>query len=156
MDLIKGLENKTLEFKSTLQWDVHQKKKNKDLWHPVLRTIGGFMNSDGGTLLIGVDDDGNVLGLENDLKLTKQSLDHFSQLLSNIISDYLGAGYSRFMDFRYEEIEGKMICVVEVESASKAAFLNWQDNKEFHIRVGNTTKQLDTQEAMDYISMNWD
>ena len=155
MKLIQGLENKTLEFKSTLQWDVHQEKLNKDLRHAVLKTITAFLNTAGGTLLVGVDDDGLILGLDNDLKVSGKSLDRYSQLLSTLIADHLGAGFSRFVDFRFEEVEDKTICVVEVEQASKAVFLKWNNDKEFHVRVGNTTKLLDTQEAHDYIEMHW-
>jgi len=105
--------------------------------------------------LVGVDDNGEVLGLENDLKVSGKSLDRYSQLLSALIADHLGAGSSKFVDYQYEEIESKTICIVEVESASKAIFLKWSNDKEFHIRAGNTTKLLDTQEAHDYIGMHW-
>lgn len=154
-ELIQGLENKTLEFKSTLQWDVHQKKLNKDLRHAVLKTINAFLNMDGGTLLIGVEDNGDILGLKNDLMVSGKTLDRYSQLLSSLISDHLGAGFSRFVDFRFEEVENKTICIIEVEQASKAVFLNWNNDKEFHIRVGNTTKLLNTQEAHEHIEMHW-
>ena len=155
MELIQGLENKTLEFKSTLQWDVHQKKLNKDLRHAVLKTIAAFLNTGGGTLLIGVEDDGEILGLENDLKVSGKSLDRYGQLLSTLIADHLGAGFSRFVDFRFDAAEDKTVCVVKVEQATKAVFLKWNNDKEFHMRVGNTTKLLDTQEAHDYIEMHW-
>ncbi len=75
--MVQSLESKTLEFKSTLQWDVHQKQKNKELHHPVLKTVAAFLNTEGGTLLIGVDDEGNVLGLNDDLKVSGKTLDKF-------------------------------------------------------------------------------
>jgi hypothetical protein len=61
---VKLGESAVLEFKSTLQWDVVQKQPNKALRKFCLKTIAGFMNTDGGTLLIGVEDDGNIFGLE--------------------------------------------------------------------------------------------
>jgi len=155
MELIRGLENKTLEFKSTLQWDVHQKKLNKDLRHEVMKTIAAFLNTHGGILLIGVDDDGEILGLNNDLSVSGKTLDRYSQLLSTLIADHLGAGFSRLVDFRFEEVEANTVCVVEVEQAPKAVFLEWKNDKEFHIRAGNTTKLLDTQEAHEHIEMHW-
>ena len=46
--LIKKDESQNLEFKSTLRWDVKQESVNKDLEKVILKTIAGFMNSDGG------------------------------------------------------------------------------------------------------------
>lgn len=105
--------------------------------------------------MIGVEDDGSIYGLENDLKVSGKSLDRYGQLLSNLISDHLGPGYSKFVDYQFEEVEGKTVCVVEVEPASRAVYLNWDQDTEFHVRIGNTTKQLNTQEAHDYIGMHW-
>jgi hypothetical protein len=66
-ELIRLGESAVLEFKSTLQWDVRQAQANHNLRISVLRTVAAFMNSQGGTLVIGVDDDGTVLGLDRDL-----------------------------------------------------------------------------------------
>jgi len=65
-DLIEEGESDELEFKSSLRWDVCDGCVNKKLEEVIIKTVAAFTNSDGGTLLIGVDDDGNVLGLEND------------------------------------------------------------------------------------------
>ncbi len=93
-DLIARGESQTVEFKSSLQWDVRQNKKNTALRHQVLKTIAAFLNTDGGILVIGVDDDGRVLGLDADLALVGSSRDRFEQLLANLLSEYLGAQYA--------------------------------------------------------------
>src|SRR5262249_42766050 len=82
-DLVKLGESAVLEFKSTLQWDVVKKEVNKALRKSSLKTIAAFMNTEGGTLLIGVEDDGNILGLERDLSLLGSSRDKFEQTLVN-------------------------------------------------------------------------
>ena len=89
-ELVKLGESAVLEFKSTLQWDVLQKQPNKALRKSSLKTIAGFMNTEGGTLLIGVEDDGNILGLDNDLGLVGGSRDKFEQTLVNLITDEIG------------------------------------------------------------------
>jgi predicted HTH transcriptional regulator len=56
-----------LEFKSSLRWGVPEGGVNKTLEKVIVKTIAGFLNSkDGGTLLIGVADNGTILGLEGD------------------------------------------------------------------------------------------
>ncbi len=66
-DLLKAGESAVLEYKSSLRWDLKLQKYNADLIKVVFKTIAGFMNVEGGTLLIGVDDSGTVLGVEYDL-----------------------------------------------------------------------------------------
>ncbi|MDR3468137.1 MAG: putative DNA binding domain-containing protein [Xanthobacteraceae bacterium] len=73
-ELVKLGESAVLEFKSTLQWDVVLKQLNKGLRKSCLKTIAAFMNSEGGTLLIGVEDDGSILGLDKDLGLMARKI----------------------------------------------------------------------------------
>ena len=68
-ELIVLGDSVTLEFKSTLQWDVIHDQMNNNLRHSSLKTISAFLNTEGGTLIIGVEDDGTIFGLDNDLKL---------------------------------------------------------------------------------------
>ena len=65
-DLIDEGESDELEFKSTLRWDIKEGAVNKKLEEVILKTVAAFANSQGGTLLIGVDDQGTILGLEQD------------------------------------------------------------------------------------------
>ena len=67
--LIEGGENHRVEFKSSIRYDYRQKTTNRDLETVIAKTIAGFMNANGGRLLIGVNDQGEVLGLERILKL---------------------------------------------------------------------------------------
>src|SRR6266571_9260234 len=64
--LIAEGESDELEFKSTLRWDLKEGTVNKRLEEVIAKTVAAFANSQGGTLLIGVDDEGQVLGLEHD------------------------------------------------------------------------------------------
>lgn len=155
-DLITLGESATLEFKSTLQWDLVQSCVNKNLRHSVLKTIASFLNSSGGTLAIGVEDTGKVFGLENDMRTLGKSRDRFEQLLTSLISERIGPEYSGFIKIRFESLEGKQICVVETDKAAEPAFLKGPHGKEFHVRMGNTTRMLDAEETHNYIQMNWE
>ena len=68
-DIITKGETNKIEFKSSLLWDVDKKNKNKEMGYIIAKTISAFMNSDGGKLLIGVDDNGDISGLEPDFSI---------------------------------------------------------------------------------------
>lgn len=154
-DLIALDESATLEFKSTLQWDVVQNQPNKHLRQSVIKTIAAFLNSEGGTLLIGVDDDKVISGLDQDLKLLGGSLDRFGQLLNTLVADYVGPEYARFVKLHTEGVDGKQVCVVDVDKAPKPAFVKGPKGVEFYIRLGNTTRALDPEETVRYIDGSW-
>ena len=155
-DLIALGESASLEFKSTLQWDVVQNQINKELRYQVLKTIAAFLNSDGGTLVIGVEDNGNVFGLERDLTTMKNSLDQFEQMLMNLVDTHLGGHLGYYLHVRFEEIEGHPVCAVDVDKASQPVFTKKNELVEFYVRMGNTTRALDTQETTQYVQMNWE
>lgn len=154
-DLIKLGESQTLEFKSTLQWDVVQKKQNNDLRKSVLKTIVAFLNSEGGTLVIGVEDDGSLFGIEKDLDLLGFSKDKFGNLLATLIFDKIGAEYSPYIKTRFEALNGKEVCVVDVTHSSAPVYLSGDKGSEFYVRTGPTSHLLDAEETVNYISNRW-
>lgn len=154
-DLIATGESGTLEFKSSLEWDYQQNKQNPFLRREVLKTLVAFLNSDGGTLLIGVKDDGTILGIENDLKLQKNSFDKFLNHLTSLITDLIGAEFSPHIKIRFDDVEAKPLCVVEVQPASDPAYYKGDKGSELYIRLGSTSRQLDAKEAFSYIRRRW-
>ena len=70
-ELIEASENEQVEFKSSIRYDYFRKTTNRELELVIAKTITGFMNAKGGKLIIGVDDDGNIVGLEKDFKTLK-------------------------------------------------------------------------------------
>ncbi|MBO1065718.1 MULTISPECIES: RNA-binding domain-containing protein [Nostocales] len=151
-ELIKLPESPKLEYKSTLQWDVRQNRKNEDLKFSVLKTIAAFLNSEGGTLIIGVEDDGNIFGLEQDLAiLSKGSLDQLEQTIVNLICDRIGAGFMSLVTVRFETIESKVVCAIDVRKSDIIAIMQGKDKKsELYIRAGNTSKSLDISETVEF------
>ena len=150
-ELIDLGESMVLEFKSTLQWDVVQNKQNKELRHSVLKTIAAFMNTEGGTLVIGVDDHGTPYGLSNDLELMGGSLDRIKQTLTNLVINDIGPNTEPYIHIRFEHIEDNTVCVVTVEPIRDGVFLKTLRGKEFFIRVGNTTRLLDPEQTHEYL-----
>ena len=145
-------ESTVLEFKSTLQWDVVQDKQNKELRQSCLKTIAAFMNSGGGTLVIGVEDDGGVFGLSRDLNILGDSVDKFEQTLNNLVVESIGPGIAPYFRTRFEQIEEQTVCVVDVEPVRDGVFAKTSKGKEFFVRVGNTTRSLDPEQTTDYLN----
>jgi len=156
-ELVAMGESPTLEFKASMRWDYRQSQVNKALQRVIAKTVAGFMNSEGGTLLIGVTDDGAIAGIESDLKtLSKEDLDGYEQTLRQVLADGCGPEFSYLVKSAYESVEGSVITVVKVEPSPKPVYVGNGDASEFYIRVGNTTKPLDLQASHDYIKMHWE
>lgn len=156
VELIALGESATLEFKSTFHWDVVQGKQNTALRHEVLKSIAAFLNSGGGTLVIGVEDDGKAFGIEHDLRSVKgKNTDGFQQVLSSVIVDQLGAGYSPYIKIRFEPLNGHSVCVIDVERCSEPAYLKGQQGQEFWVRMASTSRRLDAEETVRYVQASW-
>ena len=153
-DLINMGEGMGLEFKSTLQWDVVQAKQNKGLRDAVLKTIVAFLNTEGGTLLIGVEDSGEVFGLERDLNIVGGSQDRFLQLLNSLVMDRIGVQHAPHVVSRIDAVNGKPICIVDASKSTSEAFMSGASGSEFYVRVGNTTRKLDSEETLVYLNNN--
>jgi predicted HTH transcriptional regulator len=156
-EMLTAGESPILEYKSSLRWDLRQETVNTGLQKVVAKTIAGLMNFEGGTLLIGVADDGSVLGIENDFKTLqkRRNRDGFEQVLLNALHEYLGSEFIQYVRIRFEEHEKGTVCVVQVEPSPKPVYLTDKGSIEFYVRVGNTTRPLDVQAAHDYINMHW-
>ena len=153
-DLINMGEGMGLEFKSTLQWDVVQSKQNKGLRDAVLKTIVAFLNAEGGTLLIGVEDSGEIFGLERDLNIVGDSQDRFLQLLNSLVADRIGVQHTPHVVAKMDAVGGKPICIVDTSKPAEAAFMSGPSGREFYVRVGNTTRKLDSEETLAYRENN--
>jgi hypothetical protein len=124
----------------------------------VARTVAGFLNQEGGLLIIGADDHGVPLGLDQDLAtLQRQDLDGFQQALVQVISAYLGNDVAAAVKIHLAPagVDGPMVCVVKCNPHPHPVFLRDGHAREFHVRAGNTTRLLDVQEANSYISEHW-
>jgi hypothetical protein len=157
VELVQLGESPTVEFKSSLRWDYRQGQVNKGLQRVIAKTAAGFLNSEGGTLLIGVADDGSILGIAKDLEtLPKADVDGFEQTLRQVLSENLGPEFSYLIKSDYETADAHTVAVVKVDPAPKPAFVKSGNGSEFYVRVGNTTRPLDAEAGHDYIKMHWE
>lgn len=154
--LIRSGEDEHLEFKSTARWDLRANKVSRGLADVVARTIAGFANGAGGSLLIGVDDDGGIVGLEPDFQtLKKKDRDGFAQFVITLVSERLGRHNCKFVHVLFAEVDGHDICRVVVEPADAPVYFH--DGKQAHlfVRTGNATRELDAREVLQYAASRW-
>jgi hypothetical protein len=155
-DLIQRGEGPTIEFKSTLRYDLRRKTTSPDLEKAVIKTFAGFFNSEGGTLLIGVADDGEVVGIEKDLEtLGKENEDGFELKLTELVGKYLTEIAQPYFTVEFTRIKGSMVCRINLDQSPDPVFLQDGDRKYFYIRPGNSTRSLDMDEAHQYIAQHW-
>ena len=151
-------EGETVEFKSSLRWDYVKQKANPDLERVVVKTIVGFLNSEnGGTLIIGMSDGKQVLGLEADyasFKTTKPDRDGFELRLHSMLISAIGESRcTRYIKPHFCSLHGKELCIITVAPASEPVFLEQED--QLYVRVGNSTRPFGVQEALDYSRDRW-
>jgi hypothetical protein len=143
-------ENESVEFKSTLRWDIRAGKTNQAVERACLKTISAFLNSQGGTLLIGVRDDGSIEGIESDKFVNE---DKFLLHLWTLIRTCLGREVCRNVRTHLEKIGEKTVCIVHCIQSSRPVFLRQPGfDEEFYIRVGPSTNAMDISEALKYIA----
>ena len=157
-ELIQQEESYNLEFKSTFSWDMKENKTNKDLKFAVIKSIVGFMNANGGTLVIGVSDVHEVIGMDLDYKSNwKGNKDGFSMDFRNSLEEAITLiNYNKYIDLGFASIDGKEICIVKVEKGLEPIFLKKEGKKFLYIRLDNKTEPLDDPEEVNkYIEDNW-
>ncbi|MCX7021610.1 MAG: DUF262 domain-containing protein [bacterium] len=155
-ELLRKSEGPTLEFKSTLRYDLRRNEENNTLEKVVVKTIAGFLNSEGGTLLIGVEDAGELVGIEVDFQtLKKQNRDGFELKLTEIITKFLGENARNYCTVEFEKIEEKTICRVDMNSSPFPIYLTDGERKYFYVRTGNSTRPYEMDEAHQYIAQHW-
>ena len=161
-ELIAAGESASLEFKSSLYFDK-QAKASPDLQKNIFKTLAGFLNVEGGALLIGVEDNGNVLGVEHCLdhkpqKMNSKDRDTFGLLFRNTFINYLGAEFHPYIHLTWADHQEHTVAIIHIDPSPKPVYLTdkKQQSTEFYIRAGNQTKLLDVEAAHNYISMHWE
>lgn len=160
-DLIEARESQTVELKSTARWNVKANQADKKMEQIIAKAVCGFLNAEGGTLVIGVDDEGNVLGLDDDFKTLgqKKDRDGYELFLRSMLDSSLSVPTAAIVHIKFDAREGKDVCLVSVASSGKPVFAKaaeGQQFSEFWVRVGNLTKQLHGDDMVAYQAQHWD
>ncbi|RMI05377.1 DUF262 domain-containing protein (plasmid) [Sinorhizobium meliloti] len=158
-ELIADGEDDELEFKSSLRWDFKEQVTNKKLEEVIVKTVAAFANSQGGTLLIGVSDSGEILGLEGDyLSLGGANRDKFELHLRNLLNSAFGAAFvSSKLKVLFPVIGEIEICQVDIQQSVKPLVVVTKDKngvaqEKFYVRSGNSSQELTLAEVPPYLS----
>jgi hypothetical protein len=155
--LLDAGEGELVEFKSSARWDYREEKLNKALEQTIIKTIASFLNRRGGTLLIGVDDDARIVGLEADYATLgkKQNRDGYQQFLVQLVSGSLGKNVCANLAIAFVPLQGKDICVVRASASPSAVYLEDQGQSKLFVRLGNTSQELTGKQAVEYAKSHW-
>ncbi len=146
--LIQAGESTTLEFKSTMRTNLKTGKTGKEIEIAWLKTVAAFMNSDGGILLIGVADSGEILGTEaDDFANEDKCRLHFK----NMLNTHIGAEFTRFIHLKIVQLKNNSILIVECERVRRPVFLSMGKQEEFFIRSGPSSIKLSMSQMVKYL-----
>lgn len=155
-EIISEGESNELEFKSSMRWNYHTNAIDKKLEIVILKSISAFANGEGGTLIIGVDDDSNILGLERDYASLEGTKDEFELHLRNLINHAFGKTFATSgLLVKFLAINDKEICRIDISKSTKPVYLETAENgiraDKFYVRSGNTSQELGVKEIGEYL-----
>jgi predicted HTH transcriptional regulator len=179
LKLLMSNESPILEYKASL-WTNYigttdelvkgQLKKNWELQDAVVKTVAAFINTDGGTLLIGVldkprsagDEIAQVVGISPDFQwLNKKRADEegFTHSMIQLLNDAFGSTslVKLHVDISTPSYDGNILCRVEVKPRQRERNNDvWVKTKtmgdeEFFFRSSDTTTHASAKSAHNYI-----
>ena len=142
-EAVSSAESESLEFKETGRYCLREKARRSYVEESVLKTVAAFLNTgSGGDLLIGVGDDGKLMGLGKDLSLFKgASTDEFERWLTkDLLGRKLGTDVvAMFVGVKFPIVRGIQICWVKVRRADRP--IKTADGL-YYLRLGNQTLKM--------------
>lgn len=160
-ELLAAGESQTVEYKSTARWNVRAEQHDKKIEHVIVKTACGFYNADGGVLLIGVEDDGAVYGLDADYGTlgSKGNRDGFELWLRQHLDNNLSLSTKGLLKVEFHALDGKDVCQVTVPASGKPVFAKPVEGSggpsQFWVRDGNRTDQLHGDDMVEYQQNHW-
>jgi serine/threonine protein kinase len=157
--LISGGESASLEFKQTMRRDTQMQKRSTEVLRASMKTVCAFLDSGGGTLLIGVADTGEPKGLEDDLQdfSDKKTIDGFELRFRDALSASLNPDPNQLVTLSFRYVNGIQICRVDVSRSPRPVFLVAKGGSaEFFVRKGNASHPLpNLRQACEYVHDHW-
>lgn len=137
--IIEKGEGVTIEFKESL---------SKKLKQEVVKTICAFLNTRGGTILLGVNDKAEVIGLDVD---SEKDLDNYKQSIIQILKHKVGINGSTNIHFNTEKLDNKILLRINCTPSNHPIILEDKDGQYFYIRSGPTSiKAPNIKEVLSY------
>jgi hypothetical protein len=147
-ELVSQGEHSTVEFKSALRTSLHTRQSDARIEMGIVKTIAGFLNASGGTLVIGVADDSTPVGLDHD---RFQSEDKMRLHLENLIKDRMGPQFMMYVHPRFEEYKDTRVLAVECWPSDVPNYVKDGNAEKFFIRTGASTSELTPSQTVEYV-----
>jgi type I restriction enzyme R subunit len=156
-EIVAGDEDYTVEFKSTARWDLHQGQRSKLIEDGVVKTVAAFLNTDGGTLLIGIGPDREAVGLEHDYRQVKPSNgDGFVNWLTTHLVNALGQAAVMRTRARITDYQSREICRLDVAASPVPVWATTsKESNVFFARMNNSTRVIAGAQLSLYIASHW-
>jgi hypothetical protein len=146
--LIRTGESERAEFKSAVRWNFKAARTGKEIELAWLKTVVAFLNSEGGVILLGVDDAGEILGLGRDgFANDDMALRH----IENLIARHIGPGHFPYIRSRLVTVGDKKVLMILCQAAPKPVFLKHDKGEDFYIRTGPASRSLAPSEVLAYV-----
>ena len=147
--IISRGESDLVEFKSTIRTNLHIGKPGKEIELAWLKSVVAFCNTEGGTILIGVKDNGEILGLEAD---NFQNEDKCLLHVQNLISEHVGIEHLSYVRFHLLGMEDKKILVVQCIPLKRIMLLKASGKEQFYVRSGPSSIELPMSKVLEYVN----
>ena len=142
-------EGEKVEYKSTLRMNLSTGEKDEEMERAVLKTLVAFMNSNGGTLLIGVADDKTILGVD---EWSFDNRDKLNLHLTNLIGAHIGNEFLPFISFLTSDYEGKGVMRIVCKKSNSPVFLKEGKEETFFVRSGPSSIELHGTDTLNYVN----
>ncbi len=147
--IISNGESNGVEFKSTLRWNLKTDRSEKVIEKAWLKSLAAFLNSEGGVLLVGVADNGDILGIDAD---NFDNEDKYLLHVNNRIQQHIGLEHAGFIGYQLVPVGIKKVLLIECRPSPLPVFLKISKEEEFYIRVGPGSRRLSTSEVVAYVT----
>ena len=141
-------ENDRTEFKSTLRWSVNDNRPEHGVEVAWLKTVAAFLNTDGGRLVIGVDDRGQPLGTQLD---GFENDDKYLLHVNNRLQQHIGVEHAASIRFGLFPIRGTKALLIECAPATRPVFMVDASQESFYVRTGPGTRKLTMSQMLTYV-----
>jgi ATP-dependent Lon protease len=156
-ELIAAGESRNVEFKSTARLNLHTQQRDQAIELAVVKTVAGFLNPHGGTLVIGVADDGAARGLHDDyVAAGKKGRDGYENFLTTLLDARIGRAAVAHVAVTFDIVDGHDVCRIDVKPSPEPVFVsNDKGDADLYVRLNNSTRLLNTADALKYVRQHW-
>ena len=147
-------ETRAVEYKQTVRWNVREQRRDKTMEQVIVKTVAGMLNDRGGTLLIGVTDNREPVGLDDDYAQVKPpNADGYVNWLDTLFENHLGHPGANRLTIRIDQVNGQDVCRIDVPASSRPIWVKTKNGPNtLYQRRNNSTRPVPSTEVEPFIA----